>query len=91
MTADIVSLDRARRLRGAPGIVEPDVAHWKCRTATCMTKVGVGQTAIETLAMFNEVLKGRRERTIEAHEVMFCEPCAARWHEAEQLKSRGIW
>lgn len=90
MTADIVSLDRARRLSSPAGVIEPNVAHWKCRTPTCMTKVGVGQTALEALAMFSEVLKERRERAIESHEVMLCPTCAERWHEREQLKSRGL-
>jgi hypothetical protein len=90
MTADIVSLDRARRLRVDVHIVEPDIAQWKCRTPTCMTKVGIGRTAIDGLAQFNAYLKQRRERVIESHEVMLCGPCAALWHENEQLKTRGF-
>ncbi len=76
MIADIVSLDRARRLRTDHSIVERDVTQWKCRT---MTRVGVTQTGVDTLAMFNAMLRVRRERPIQEHEVMICPCCLERW------------
>jgi hypothetical protein len=92
VTAEIISLARVRRLRQGEDFspIEPDIAQWKCRTPTCMTRVGVGQSAIDALALFNAALKARRERAIESHEVMWCQPCAERWHENEQLKTRGL-
>ncbi len=77
MTADIVSLDRFRRLKQAGRGIEPVIAQWRCRTSGCITLVGVTQTAFDTLAMFNVELKRRREKPITEHEVMFCPACAA--------------
>lgn len=78
MIADVVSLDRARRLRGpASKLVDPVIAKWRCRTFACLVFVGVTQRAIETLALFNVELKRRREKPIEEHQVMYCDSCAA--------------
>jgi hypothetical protein len=78
VTANIVSLDRARRLKslGTNG-PEPIIAKWRCRTSGCITLVGVGQTAFDALALFNAELRRRHDRPITEHEVMFCERCAA--------------
>ena len=73
MTADMISLARARRIRDSAGVVEPEVQRWKCRETWCVTRVGVTQTAIDALAMFNTELARRRERPIREDEVMRCE------------------
>lgn len=88
MIAEIISLDRARRLRVDQSVGDKVIAYWPCRV--CTTMVGVGHTAIESLAVFNAFLKSRREKPIATLEVMFCPPCAAKWHEDDQLRTRGL-
>lgn len=74
---DVISLDVARRKRRAKDLAswlpERVVAHWRCREFSCITRVGVTQTAIDTLAMFNAILAKRRERPISEDEVMWCD------------------
>lgn len=72
MTADIVSLKLFKAKRDAKTPLDPVVAWWKCRVGVCLTKCGVTQTAIDTLAMFNTELRRRREKPITEAEVMVC-------------------
>jgi len=71
--ANITSLKlyRARKERGQ--LVDPVIAHWKCRVKICIAKVGVTQTAIDVLKLFNDELRRRREREIDVDDVMVCE------------------
>lgn len=73
--ANIVSLDLYRRRQASKTLIDPIVAYWKCRIFSCFAKVGVTETAIEVLAMFNAELRKRRDKPIAEHEVMFCEQC----------------
>lgn len=81
--ADIVSLDRARRLRDKTTTIDPVIAWWKCRVGVCLTRCGVTQTAIEVLALFNAELKRRREKPIDADDVMLCDA-----HKDKLVKAR---
>ena len=89
--ADIVSLDRARRLRvdntNGPELV---VAWWRCRGMACIAQVGVTQSAIDAADMFDKLLASQRDKPIDREKTMFCESCAAAWHLRDQLKTRGI-
>lgn len=76
--SDLVNLARERAKRAAKAIVEPVIAQWKCRISTCITRVGVTQTAFDTLEYFNGILHARGERPIDNDEVMFCASCARR-------------
>lgn len=72
MTADIVSLKLYRARREREQLVEPIIAYWPCRVKICITRVGVTQTGLDALAMFNAVLKRNGERLIDTDEVMVC-------------------
>lgn len=85
--ADIVSLDRERKLRSGKTLIERIVAHWKCRVGICREMIGVGETAVIVLTVFNEELKRRRERAIDVDEIMMCDYHATQWR--EQMKARG--
>lgn len=73
MTAEIVSLKlyKARKAREDVG-PDPIIEWWKCRVGVCMVRVGVTQTGLDTLALFNAELRRRREKPIEKDEVMVC-------------------
>lgn len=75
---EMVSLARAARLRESKNYYGPDpiVEMWKCRTPTCISRVGVPQFVRDVLKMFNEHLARSRQRVIANHEVMLCENCA---------------
>lgn len=75
--APIISLDIYRRRARAGGVVDPVIGHWKCRDSMCVTRVGITQTAVDALALFNAELHRHRQRAILEHEVMFCAPHAA--------------
>lgn len=72
MVAEIVNLAVWKRKHSSGAVVDPIVATWKCRELHCITRVGVTQTAIDTLAFFNAYLKANRLRAIAEHEVMCC-------------------
>lgn len=84
--ADIVSLDRARKLRdrAAEGMPAPVVAHWQCREPLCRKPVGVTRSAIEAADMFDAMLLRRREKPIDRDRTMLCPVCAVAWHRREQ-------
>ena len=87
--ADIVSLDRARRLKVDGGwLPEPVVEHWPCRELFCRKPVGVTRSAIEAADMFDRELLRRRQKPIDRDRTMFCADCAKAWHEREQWKTR---
>lgn len=85
--AEVVSLDRIRRLRVDNGpLPEKAVEHWPCRE--CSSMVGVTKSALEAAKAFDDWLRARREKPIDRAHAMFCEPCAAAWHAREQLRER---
>lgn len=85
--ADIVDIGRVRRIKvdGGP-LPETAVEHWPCRE--CGAMVGVTRSAIQAADMFDQWLRARREKPIDRAHTMFCAPCAAKWHEDEQLRAR---
>lgn len=85
--ADIVSLDRARRLKtDGTTLPEKAVEHWPCRE--CSSMVGVTKSALEAAAVFDAYLRSRREKPIDRAHTMLCVECAAKWHEREQWRTR---
>ncbi len=68
---------RLRKLSCEEPIVEPVIGTWKCRTMECVAKVGVTETAIEAMGIFNGLLRRRGEPPISPDRVMYCVACQA--------------
>ena len=82
--AEIVSLARVRAQRAKTAVVEPIVAHWKCRVGICMEKIGVTQLAYDVLEIFNAELRRRRESPLDVDKIVFCDEHAHAWRMREQ-------
>lgn len=87
--ADIISLDRERRLRSDKS-VGPEVAteRWPCRVPTCIEYISVGPTAVFVLGVLNAELTRRRDKIIQKHEVCLCTHHGERWREQQRERRR---
>lgn len=84
--ADIISLKLYRAKREKQQLVDPVVVWWRCREFSCVAKVGITQTALDALAIFQAELGRRHDKPIREDEVGWC--CEA--HRGEN-KQRSNW
>lgn len=74
--ADIISLDRFRKLTYDRASVDPIIVWWKCRVWTCLTRVGVTPTAMFAFEIFCAELKRRGQQPLDPDDIMLCAACA---------------
>lgn len=85
--AEIVSLERYRAKLRRGAMVDPIVAHWKCRMI-CVNKIGVTQLAYDVLEIFNAELRRRREQELDPDKIMLCDEHAEQWRRNQQERGR---
>jgi hypothetical protein len=74
VSTDIISLQlyRARKARDNYTTPEQPIVWWKCREFSCIAKVGITQTALDALAVFQAELARRRDRPLREDEIGWC-------------------